>query len=856
MEENKRKSNKKKLVIPALLALLIIIIGTSYAAYHYNFIGGVNTIATSEISLDLLESNTEIINITNALPLSDNEGKSQAETFDFAVTSKTARTTSIKYNLFIEKLEVDDGYISLNDNDIKIYLTDYSDNQLFEPKLISELTNYKFYTKIHNHDGSHVTVQNKFKLRAWIAGDVNVSNWNSSTELQYKFKIGVSVNEHETPSVVYSYNERLVYAGTPLDSIIVTPIEKQGYCITYTGHENEPWNSCSESNYGYSTQSKCEKALIDDEWGSDYACEAGSWTGNPTTIKQGYCAVYDDSNYPWNSCSDGNYGYSTQSDCEYDISYWGDGYICEAGSWEEELSSMGGIDEYTTDYNDLNKSFFVKYNIDNDKKVQSSEICFLRDNDLHCLKGGSGETYFNENKSILDSTFGQANCETNGDNYVCTNGINIAKIGNNGYVDYSVKEKYCTIDYDEAHCGSHIYDVNVIVNNGIISGNSSKQIALGDNVTFNLTPNSLDLEGIITCTNNQVATLNNNVLTVSNVTNNTTCTVTYSSVSTVFYSDGTLIINEKPSDRSANQLEHGAIVEEYEAMSDSNQYVFNHLAVDRPWKSYAGTSQIQLKNVEIGQRIYPTSTAYWFYNLEYMIKGDFTNLDTSNVVDMSWMFESAGYVDKIGYLYDSFELIGLSSWDTSKVTNMKYMFRNAGYNARSWNIGDLSNWNTSNVTDMYSMFSEAGSNGTTFNIGNLSNWDISKVTDMSNMFYLSGQSATTWSIGDLSNWDTSNVTNMSYMFREAGKNATTWNSIGTLKVYATNISSIFGFSFLAKATLNVYSNPSTYDAVFINAATANDALITVNYSSATTNIDSIIATKSSNSNVVKGVRLD
>ena len=63
-----------------------------------------------------------------------------------------------------------------------------------------------------------------------------------------------------------------------------------------------------------------------------------------------------------------------------------------------------------------------------------------------------------------------------------------------------------------------------------------------------------------------------------------------------------------------------------------------------------------------------------------------------------------------------------------------------------------------------------------------------------------------------------------------------------------------------KATLNIYSNPSSgtsgYDEAFYNAALTLDSGITVNYSSATTNIDAIIATKSDTSNVVKGVQLD
>ena len=94
------------------------------------------------------------------------------------------------------------------------------------------------------------------------------------------------------------------------------------------------------------------------------------------------------------------------------------------------------------------------------------------------------------------------------------------------------------------------------------------------------------------------------------------------------------------------------------------------------------------------------------------------------------------------------------------------------------------------------------------------------------------------------------------MFCGAGSNATTWNSIGTLKIYATDIQYMFYNCAKAKATINLYSNPqsgsSGYQGTFGAAATASGALITVNYKSTTTNIDAIIATKTTGSNVVKG----
>ena len=162
---------------------------------------------------------------------------------------------------------------------------------------------------------------------------------------------------------------------------------------------------------------------------------------------------------------------------------------------------------------------------------------------------------------------------------------------------------------------------------------------------------------------------------------------------------------------------------------------------------------------------------------------------------------------------------------------------------------------------MQSMFSKAGYSGQIFDISSIMNWNVSNVTDMSYMFDRAAYNATTWNIGNLSNWDTSKVTTMKQMFSSAGYNVTTWNSIGTLKVYATDISSMFSKCIGAKATVNIYSNPTAgspgYSGAFSHAAKVNGALITVNYSGVTTNINDIVATKQTYlSNVVKGVQLD
>ena len=64
----------------------------------------------------------------------------------------------------------------------------------------------------------------------------------------------------------------------------------------------------------------------------------------------------------------------------------------------------------------------------------------------------------------------------------------------------------------------------------------------------------------------------------------------------------------------------------------------------------------------------------------------------------------------------------LNDIDTSEIIDMNYMFNDSKFN------GDISEWDVSNVKDMHCMFK-----GSNFN-GDISKWDVSNVKYMRNMF--------------------------------------------------------------------------------------------------------------------------
>ena len=145
--------------------------------------------------------------------------------------------------------------------------------------------------------------------------------------------------------------------------------------------------------------------------------------------------------------------------------------------------------------------------------------------------------------------------------------------------------------------------------------------------------------------------------------------------------------------------------------------------------------------------IIPTST----------IEVSFNGIDTSKLIDMSWMFGycsgltsldvSSFNTSNVSSMYGTFcgcsglATLNVSNFDTSNVIMTASMFALCS----SLKSLDVSNFNTSNVTEMSGMFAGCSSLTTL----DLSKWDTSKVTGMASMF----NGCTNLETLDLSGWD-------------------------------------------------------------------------------------------------------
>lgn len=494
-KEIKQKNTKKKLTAIILsIVLVLAVIGVSFAVWYYTFNGTLtNLISTTDISLDLLESNTNIITIENALPMGDNDGKSQTQTFDFAVTSKTTKDTIITYKLSIEKISVDSGYTSLNDNQIKIYLTDYNNNLVLNPTKISDLNNYIFYSGAHYHDSNNETKQNKFKLRAWIDGQVDASNWDASTKLQYKFKIKLSSNEVLETTDINCFDGSggsiLDFKCTPDNDLglpvvtdVVVPSKRKEPIYTSVEEEDKPiLIQVAQSQYGLSEaqataamNNYLDAAAQGDEDSIAFVTnvinqvkESGvELKTRPSRYNETDITIVSDTLLE-RQMSSVVIPDSVKNVNNYILYEGNNNTIYRFGTNRTYTGfPKEALGNYTDYYKYLNKNYFLKHNMENNS-VKSSEACYILNNNLYCLKGAGAtydsenseynddSIYYEDNVSILKSSFGESNCSVYSTYIDCSVPNLYARAMQDGRVSAGISSLYraCAVYYSgSSHC--------------------------------------------------------------------------------------------------------------------------------------------------------------------------------------------------------------------------------------------------------------------------------------------------------------------------------------------------------------------------------------------------------------------
>ena len=124
---------------------------------------------------------------------------------------------------------------------------------------------------------------------------------------------------------------------------------------------------------------------------------------------------------------------------------------------------------------------------------------------------------------------------------------------------------------------------------------------------------------------------------------------------------------------------------------------------------------------------YPKTKDELIENLNELISKDiydFNCIDTSNITDMSHLFDMT--LKKLIKHNLRFVNFDISDWDVSKNENMRYMF----YECKNFEGNGIDKWDVSNVNNMDFMFYVCKK----FKNNNLKNWNTSKLEHTFNMF--------------------------------------------------------------------------------------------------------------------------
>ena len=175
---------KDILTIGISVFMLVVVIGISYAAFTYSGLGKKeNKITTGAITMLYTES-SNTITINNALPTTDNTGKTRknaGEYFDFTVKSSITGNADINYEIAAKA----DYSNTFSGDNIKYYLTTV-DNNGKETEVMAPRTYYEepsgnvytgrpadmmsLYTGNLNQQGD-TTIN--YRLRIWVDESYN-----------------------------------------------------------------------------------------------------------------------------------------------------------------------------------------------------------------------------------------------------------------------------------------------------------------------------------------------------------------------------------------------------------------------------------------------------------------------------------------------------------------------------------------------------------------------------------------------------------------------------------------------------------------------------------------------------------
>lgn len=204
-----RENSQKRVLLSVLgVAILVVaVIGISFAAYTGSGASNDNTINTGTLMVSYQEDSTAI-NITDALPMSDEDGvdpdnlTGDAESFTFTVSTNASDAISIPYTVTLTPANSGEGNF-LEASQVKVYLTKDGSAVTGYPKAVSALTpatgtrvgSYVLTTATDTFGADNTVAKNTtYVLKMWVDSQVDVSGGQS-----YSYSAKVNVDSAVAP---------------------------------------------------------------------------------------------------------------------------------------------------------------------------------------------------------------------------------------------------------------------------------------------------------------------------------------------------------------------------------------------------------------------------------------------------------------------------------------------------------------------------------------------------------------------------------------------------------------------------------------------------------------------------------
>lgn len=193
-----RDDSKQVLLSVFGVALLIVaIVGISYAIFVFSAKSRVdNTVRSGGITFEYLEGDS-VIDINDALPVSDEVGVKQTKSFDFQVSSAIRGNTTVFYEVRAKSLTVDN---KIDNQYVKIYLEkkDGDDFSMvlfpttFKENPNTSLTNISVDTNTMllysgRFSGKKATTTNysdEFRLKMWLSDKYLIDDVSRSFKIK------------------------------------------------------------------------------------------------------------------------------------------------------------------------------------------------------------------------------------------------------------------------------------------------------------------------------------------------------------------------------------------------------------------------------------------------------------------------------------------------------------------------------------------------------------------------------------------------------------------------------------------------------------------------------------------------